>query len=235
MSSLDASLVSVWEKDHDGATSDNAILLLKMFTDAGSPESLSIGERDRLVTDIRKALFGSKIKGFDTCPKCKVDLVFDIDLNDLDFRSSSEKFICYDEGVRAEMRTVTSQDILDLKGMDTARRCEALLQKCLISVNGNTSADISNISPNHSSKIQDMIEERDSNSLIHANQVCASCGNNWSVVLDIVSLLVEDINVYVNQRLSEVCQLAKLSGWTETEILAMTDKKREFYLEQMNE
>lgn len=235
MSSLDASLISIWEMKQDSTVTENAIRLLSVFTDADNPECLSIGERDRLVMAIRKKLFGSKLRGLNTCPFCRVDLMFDVDIDSLDFDSFNGQFTCISEGVNAVVRTITSRDIINIQQVDPTQRRHALLSRCLVTVNGRSVADSNVLTDEHIKKIEDTMEASDANSLISAEQICASCGKSWSVILDIVSVLMEDIDVYVRHRLLKVCELARLSGWSETEILGMSNCRREYYLEHMRE
>jgi hypothetical protein len=63
---------------------------------------------------------------------------------------------------------------------------------------------------------------------------CVACSHRWQLMLDIVSFLWIEINVLAKRLLREVHRLAWAHGWRETDILAMSAAKRQFYLDMVD-
>ena len=66
---------------------------------------------------------------------------------------------------------------------------------------------------------------------IQLSLVCPQCGHQWQAAFDIASFFWSEINAWANRMLREVHILASRYGWSETDILAMSPWRRQFYLE----
>jgi hypothetical protein len=62
---------------------------------------------------------------------------------------------------------------------------------------------------------------------------CTICGHAWQVFFDIASYFVDEMRSTVVRLLREVHFIASAYGWSESEILAMSDAKRKFYMEMV--
>jgi hypothetical protein len=63
---------------------------------------------------------------------------------------------------------------------------------------------------------------------------CPACGHSWLVVFDIASFLWGEISALARRLLRDVHSLARAYGWSESDILSMSDARRQFYLEMVN-
>ena len=70
----------------------------------------------------------------------------------------------------------------------------------------------------------------DSQADIALDLCCPECGGSWSASFDISAFLWAELNVRAKQLLGEVHTLAWTYGWSEADILAMSDARRQFYL-----
>jgi hypothetical protein len=61
--------------------------------------------------------------------------------------------------------------------------------------------------------------------------VCPNCGNQWEDTVDIAAFLWADIDARARRLLREVHTLGSAYGWTEREILSLSDRRRAVYLE----
>ena len=59
---------------------------------------------------------------------------------------------------------------------------------------------------------------------------CAACGHAWQTVFDIANFFWNEIHLRSRRLLQEVDLLARIYGWTESEILGMTDQRRDLYV-----
>jgi hypothetical protein len=62
---------------------------------------------------------------------------------------------------------------------------------------------------------------------------CPSCENDWEETLDIVTFLWAEIAARARRLLLEIHALASAYGWTETEILSLSENRRARYIEMV--
>jgi len=60
---------------------------------------------------------------------------------------------------------------------------------------------------------------------------CANCGHSWQTVFDIAGFLWAEINAWAPRTLRDVHTLARAYGWREADILGMSPRRRQSYLE----
>jgi hypothetical protein len=60
---------------------------------------------------------------------------------------------------------------------------------------------------------------------------CVACGHSWRVIFDIATFLWNEIDALARRLMLEVLALARAFGWSESDILAMSAVRRQFYLE----
>jgi hypothetical protein len=64
---------------------------------------------------------------------------------------------------------------------------------------------------------------------------CPQCGNEWDETLDLTTFLWSEIEARAKRLLMEIHSLASAYGWTEKEILSLSEPRRAFYLEMVRE
>lgn len=62
---------------------------------------------------------------------------------------------------------------------------------------------------------------------------CPSCGHQWQGIFDIVTFFWSEIESWASRILHEVHLLALAYGWHEREILALSPRRRQFYLDMV--
>jgi hypothetical protein len=62
---------------------------------------------------------------------------------------------------------------------------------------------------------------------------CPKCENIWDETLDVVAFLWEEIEARARRLLLEIHTLALAYGWTEAEILSLTEDRRGRYVEMV--
>ena len=61
--------------------------------------------------------------------------------------------------------------------------------------------------------------------------VCPACGHTWQATFEIVSFLWAELSAWAERTLADVHALASTYGWREADILAMSARRRQRYLE----
>ena len=62
---------------------------------------------------------------------------------------------------------------------------------------------------------------------------CPQCGHGWQAVFDLVAFFWAEISAWASQILREVHTLASTYGWREADILAMSARRRQYYLDMV--
>jgi hypothetical protein len=62
---------------------------------------------------------------------------------------------------------------------------------------------------------------------------CAECGHRWDESLDIVAFVWLEIEARAKRLLMEIHTLATAYGWSENEILSLSEPRRRLYLEMV--
>ena len=78
------------------------------------------------------------------------------------------------------------------------------------------------------------ILERDPLSEVQIDLHCSECGQGWPMILDIVSLFWSEISAHAPRLVQEVHLLARAYGWREADILALSARRRQLYLEMVS-
>jgi hypothetical protein len=60
---------------------------------------------------------------------------------------------------------------------------------------------------------------------------CPRCGNQWPAALDIAAFVWDEVAVWGERLLAEVDVLARVYGWPEPEVLALSKWRRRRYVE----
>jgi hypothetical protein len=63
--------------------------------------------------------------------------------------------------------------------------------------------------------------------------ICPSCGHQWRAFFDIAAFFWAEIAAQARRLLREVHILASAYGWREADILAMSARRRQAYLEMI--
>lgn len=66
---------------------------------------------------------------------------------------------------------------------------------------------------------------------IQLTLACPKCSHEWLSPLDIVSYLWREINTWAGRTLNEIHLIASAYGWREADILALSPRRRQTYLE----
>jgi hypothetical protein len=107
-----------------------------------------------------------------------------------------------------------------------------LVERCLVHSTQNEAAiDPNQLPEDVIRKAEEAIAARDPMAEILLDLNCPECGRGWQLLFDIVTFFWIEIAVKAKHLLLEIHTLAKAYGWTETEILKLSDARRQIYLE----
>ena len=230
-------ILKVWEQGHAEHPLDRALTLLHAaFPDTPRDKlaELSIGQRDAYLMKLRELTFGSKLSCFAECPGCKERLEFVVSTSDiLLFPEASEKNYELEIGeALVQYRMPNSLDLAAVArcgDIDAARNI--LVQNCVLQViRDSASVDWSELPALSEEKLEEHMAEQEPQADVILDLHCPACDHQWQSVFDIGSYFWAELNTKARRLLYNVHTLALAYGWSESDILSMSDTRRQYYL-----
>jgi hypothetical protein len=243
MTSFDAyDLIALWERDRSGLpVAEKALFLLALARPDASREALGampIGTRDRTLLELRAALFGHKLQALSSCNECNEQL--EVELHVGDFLASVVPVVPAAHasltagGIDLRFRLPTTDDAIAVAHTaedGEARR--ALVRRCILAATrGSAPVSPNDLDDDVVARISESMETLDPLSEIRLNLACSACASTQSVLLEIASYLWAELVSEAERLLEDVHSLAHAYGWREADILAMSGKRRQFYLDR---
>jgi len=239
-----AELLNVWEDGRSRTSSRRALMLLSAMYPGTSQAALawlSIGRRDAELLRLREALWGPRMAAIANCPLCRERLELTVDIRDLlatsdETNGTEVSEISFTQGdCNVVFRVPTSEDVIaaeDAEDVDAARWL--ILDRCLVSAEqAGACVSALQLPAEVVGGIGESMAQADPLADIQLKIDCPSCQHRWRAAFDIVSFLWTEIDSWARRVLLEVHTLARAYGWFETEILAMSAARRQFYLEMV--
>ncbi len=233
-------LLQVWEWGERQHPIDRALALLALTCPEMAWEELiglSVGRRDAHLLMLRRLTFGSQLDGYANCPECQERLMFALDATEMCSPEAlgpkeSERRLAV-AGFKVQFRLPNSLDLAAIVHCPNVQVAhDVLVQRCVLQAHQDEVEVAANTLPQTvvETLAKDILEY-DPLSEVRLNFQCPACEHQWSVLLDIVSFFWSEITAQAKRLLQEVCLLAQAFGWREVDILDMSAKRRQFYLE----
>lgn len=237
-------LLDIWDQGQPLSPCRRAMLLLA----SACPEypceridSLSIGQRDALLAQIRTSTFGSEVMSVVNCSACGEMIEVCVDVRSMfqgrphedssgeqprpPLRIEAGEFL-----VQATLPTV--QDIEAIATAATPTEGHRILwQRCILHTERHGEPCAADELPEDvRALIDSQMAEADPLGNVQLALECPDCRHRWAVLFDILSFFWGEIHLVAKRLLKEVHVLASAYGWTESEILALSATRREAYL-----
>jgi hypothetical protein len=241
MKSLSAAhIVQIWELGQGKHPLDQALTCLAFALPdqpLDSLANLSIGRRNGYLLTLRELTFGPTLDSVATCPSCQETLEFALQGGDIRTGDPSvplvEPVACEIDGLRLKFRLPNSLDLaatVGLKDADGARR--RMLERCVLAASqGEQAIAVTDLPDPVLAQVEQAIAAADPQADITLDLTCPACGHSWQVLFDIGDFLWAEITAYAQRLLLDTHQLARAYGWAEADILAMSNQRRQYYLE----
>jgi hypothetical protein len=224
-------LLELWDRGADRSRAERAVDLLTAadFEDGGDDAAaLSVGHRDDALLTLREWTFGSAVHGEAECGHCGAELELDFETADVRAGpgpASSGELEVRSGRRRIAFRSPTGADLLAAEhvgGTDAARTL--LLERCVTS-EGAT------LSPAAVDAVAASMADADPQADVRLTVACPDCGAPSILPFEVDTFFWREIEAWAQRLLHEVAALARAHGWTEGEILALSPRRRRFYLE----
>jgi len=235
-----ATLLTIWECGISQTPIRRALTLLSAAWPEKSADGwaqASVGKRDAGLLRLREELFGSRLEATARCPKCGEELELTLSTGDLRFqaadpRGPDENRFLEADGYRVRYRLPTSADLLEIAEPAVANKRQELLKRCIdLTQREGLTIDPAELPEEVVSRVADEMAQADPQAEVRIALVCPACQGRWEMVFDILSYLWNEIEDWARRLLMEIHTLAAAYGWSESQILGMSARRRRIYLE----
>jgi hypothetical protein len=226
--------LGLWERGQRRHPIDRALLALAAALPEISCESLAdwpIGRRNQALTQLHCRCFGARLRAWTQCVTCGEKLEIEMDA-ELLAAGETEPRNRADEPVTAvgcTFRLPTSRDLARAAGKtQPGAGAVSIAESCLCG--GSLSAEWSE---EDLAAIGDKLSAADPLAETRLALHCPDCGKDWLGTLDMVSFFWTELEARVRRVLSAIHALAAAYGWSEAEILSLSEHRRALYLEMI--
>ena len=232
-------LLAAWERGLEKTLPERALTLLAVCSDE-APDALarlSIGRRDARLLRLRELTFGAQLVSLAACLACgeRMECTFNVaDLRGAPETEPAEVFTLKLDDEEVRFRLPNSLDQLALSACaDVAAARGLLLQRCLLTVHGADDGG-ARLPPDAWERIAEQMERADPQADMRLDMSCAACGQRWQEAFDIGSFFWAELDAWARRTLLDVHTLARAYGWSERDILNLSEPRRQFYLNLIN-
>jgi hypothetical protein len=222
------SLIACWEFGRRRHPLDRALLLYAAAEPEADPDGLAdrpLGARNTALLRLRRRLFGDALKSCVDCPRCGERLEFDVSAQAL----LAQERLASQSQIALQGRTLrlpTTRDLASIAGeADATQATHKLLERLIDAAPGEFA-----VSPED---VTCALEAADPHLDISMALSCPACAHQWNAAFDVPTFVWEEIDVRARRLLDEVHALARAYGWSEAQILELTETRRTAYVERV--
>jgi len=220
----------LWERGRRLHPLDQGLLALGAALPETPYEELGgwpLGRCHRALVELHCASFGPALNGQLSCPECGEKLEFRMDVRAL--LEPPAQSIARIEVGDYEFRPPSPRDLARAaREPDPQLAARKLIQICR-----TDNGDPADWRENELEEIGEKMSEADPLAEIRLNFACARCGHEWQENLDLATFLWIEIEARSKRLLFDVHTLAVAYGWSEAEVLSLSEPRRARYLEMV--
>ncbi|SMG01531.1 hypothetical protein [Burkholderia singularis] len=239
-----ADMLEAWERGRACDAVERGLILLSLACPHWPERAListSLGERDRHLLALRRAMFGARLAALASCDACGEPLELDVPIDAL--LAALPPALEHDplawrrgDGIELRMRPPDSGDLRTAAhdagedgGDEAAAR--ALLRGCIVSARRDGEPlDIAALSDDVLDDAAQHLAHADPHADLRLAAICSACGARSHAPLDIVAYLWSELDAWAGRTLWEIHTLACAYGWREHDVLSLGPARRATYL-----
>ena len=231
-----AAMLEVWEQGAGCHPIDRALLLLRHACPEQPFEALcewTVGQRDAQLLELRRSTIGDRLEAYAECPACRNGLEFELSCNALLASAVNSDAVWTTvelKGRTVELRRPNSRDLaLVTTASDPEQARQIMWSRC---IRGETGvAESVRWDDTDGAALAGRLGELDPLAEVLVDLRCELCGEQWQALFDIVTFFWNELHARSRRLLQEVDLLARTYGWTEGEVLRMSDQRRGLYVD----
>jgi hypothetical protein len=225
-------LLDLWERGARLHPLDQGLLALHTALPEVKPEAIAdwtLGRRNRALLELHCACFGPSLRAWAACLNCGEKMEFEVEARSLlgtfaEDAHPQPSIVVNDHSFRLP----TSRDLVQAaRAGDAAQGALRLLQICHV---GDHPVDWTT---EELEEVGEQFAKADPIAEPRLSLACPVCGEAQEQVFDPVTFLWSELQAIARKLLLEVHALASTYGWTEREILSLSDLRRSLYLQMV--
>ena len=241
-----AALLRIWEDGQGRHPLDQALAILaEAFpeVEVNILATLSIGQRDAYLLEVYKSTFGGRLNALVDCPQCRETLELPLRVDDIrvapEAEATGEADHLHADGYAVRFRLPNSIDLATVvhqaDGLaDLAAGRAALLQRCVLeATHAGHAVAVTDLPDPVIAALGARLEACDPQAEVQLHLTCPACDHHWRALCDIVTFFWAKVHAQAKALLRDVHTLAQAYGWHEADILAMSEVRRQCYLEML--
>ncbi|MEU3660516.1 hypothetical protein AB0E77_12285 [Streptomyces sp. NPDC032940] len=227
-------VLHLWETGAGHAPPARALLLAETVAPPGEDVGdLPLSELNALLLDLREGSFGAALPCAADCPNCDEPLEVTVTADEL--RAPGRRNIpgpsrapltLRAEGYEVVYRPLTGRDLLAIDPASPEAR-RVLLSRCVLASEPGGDPLPEKVLERIAQRLADVDPGADT----VLSLACPYCRHPWAAALDVAAYLWAEVEGCARRLLHEVHTLARVYGWSESEVLAVSPARRRFYLE----
>ncbi len=197
--------------------------------DVDALRSRPYGRINAGVLSLRESLLGSDLAATASCPGCGIRVEFTVSatgLLGLEPKAGSPTVEAGEYIV--EWRTPTPDDLLQAAAASEPGR--VLQRRCLTVAASGAPTDPTVMPADLLDRVEKAMSAADPLAEVIIALVCPECGMSFESDLDLGSFVWAEVEAQAKRLLHEVDTLARVYGWTEPEVLALSEGRRSAYV-----
>jgi hypothetical protein len=224
-------LLRAWELGRNRQALDRALLLYAIAAPEADADTLAdrpLGQRNTALVRLSQLMFGDSCGACVDCPACGERLEFALEPSALIARSGTGSSHVEVDGLR--FRLPTTRDLARIaQDADADTATERLLLSLVEPRPAGGDEGLRSIA----ARVATAIEAADPCVDFALDLTCPACREEWTTSFDIAAYVWEEIDATARRLLDEVHVLARAYGWSEGEILDLSDARRAAYLDRV--
>lgn len=194
-----------------------------------APLTLTAGELEARLLALRERTFGPELEGVAVCPACGERCETALRTSDiLALPPGREPVLVERDGIAVQARLPRGDDIahaMRLRDPEAIRR--AMLERCIVR------ASVDPIPEEILDEVEDALAAADPRADVQLALTCPACAHEWLLRFDAAAFFWSELAAAAERVLHEVDVLARAYGWSESEILSMSARRRALYVERI--
>ncbi|MDF5753117.1 hypothetical protein [Spongiactinospora sp. TRM90649] len=217
-------LLAAWERMRDLPPVQRPAELLRAF---GMPRQDSVGRRDAALLEGFAENFGPLLEGLARCPGCGTEVELSVPVAELTAGMPPARAV---EPVDVGGRTLRWR-LPDDDDLAAAARTGSAERGALVLLSRCVSGDARTLDATERAALAALVAAADPFADITFALTCPCCAQVWEAALDPAEFAWARLVARARRLLGEVDELARAYGWSERQILALPQARRDSYLE----